>query len=213
MDVPLVNSSLSTMTLTLHWFNPLHHDFRAFVPGICRPSHQGEKKRDGRGHTYCAVRGACHSLLALHCISAGDLVTVTVTFTASDSGLDRTVLFLQPPEPYRFPIRTSPVFSLSPCDSHEINDLALAFQHLLYVRHLHRLLLYPLAFSSGLHRVALPLSCPVLSVPPRPCRSYPPWVDHLGPVSRRSLFPRDQQPPRLYPSARYSPRLVLLVSR
>lgn len=211
MDVPLVNSSLSTLTLTLHWFNPLHHDFRAFVPGICRPSHQGGKKATGETiHTVpCVVRAAHCS----PCIAYLQVTWLRLRLRLRLLILDWTVLFLQPPEPYRFPIRTSPVFSLSPCDSHEINNLALAFQHLLYVRHLHRLLLCPLAFSSGLHRVALPLSCPVLSVPPRPCRSYPPLVDHLGPVSRRSLFPRDQQPPRLYPPARYSPRLVLLVSR
>lgn len=59
----------------------------------------------------------------------------------------------------------------------------------------------------------LPGPCLVLSVPPCPCRSYPRSVgrlSHLGPVSRRSLFPRDQQPPRPLPFASLSPRVSRL---
>jgi hypothetical protein len=58
--------------------------------------------------------------------------------------------------------------------------------------------------SPCLHRVAL-----VSSVPPRPCRSYPPSDTHLGPVSRRSLFPRDRSTATTLPLFRL---LGLLVS-
>lgn len=160
LDTALVQSPSSTTSgpLSLAYAGPV--------------TTQGEKRRERRD------RGAIHTVpcvvRATHCSPCIAYLQVTwlrLRLRLRLLILDWTVLFLQPPEPYRFPIRTSPVFSLSPCDSHEINDLALAFQHLLYVRHLPSPSSPPL--SLGLFRLpwppprgpALVLSCRVRPAP------------------------------------------------